>query len=264
MFAIAKRAAWRFAPELTYHAKEWLLACGQKERSPSEVFSEVYRNNSWGGNSGEFYSGPGSDRDAANSFVDCVNSFIGEHNIKSVVDLGCGDFRVSSRLSQDIQYVGVDVVPGLIAHNNAKFGNERVRFELRDIIRDELPDGELCILRQVFQHLSNRQIEAILPKLNKYAYSIVAEHHPSRRKMRRPNIDKTLGVNTRIHCGSGVFLDEPPFSLPNATLQKRLPIPKEVEPGETLAVYIITHQRGTQKITDLWHAAGRPDQLIGK
>jgi hypothetical protein len=120
MFAVAKRAAWRFAPELAYHAKEWWLGRAQKERSASEAFSEVYKNNSWGGATGEFYSGPGSDRDAANSFVNLVNSFIAEHNIKSVVDLGWGDFRVGSRLAaRGVQYVGVDVVPTLIAHNSA-------------------------------------------------------------------------------------------------------------------------------------------------
>jgi SAM-dependent methyltransferase len=239
MFASAKRAAWKYAPEFTYYAKEWWLEVAGRDRSPDEVFSEVYRNNLWGGDAGELHSGPGSEGVAATSFVAWVSNFIAEHRVESVVDLGCGDFRVGRRLLKPgLTYVGVDVVPALIEYNTVEYGSDRVKFRLRDIIRDELPQGDLCILRQVLQHLSNAQIHATLAKLSRYKYSIVAEHHPAPQRLRAPNVDKRLGPNTRIHCGSGIFLDEAPFSM-HATLQARLPIASEVEAGETLGVYVI-------------------------
>ena len=82
---------------------------------------------------------------------------------------GCRDFRVGARLARaGLSYVGVDVVPALIAQNQSQFGGKDVVFVVRDIIRDELPPGDLCVVRQVLQHLSNDQIRAVLPKLRQY------------------------------------------------------------------------------------------------
>jgi hypothetical protein len=45
-----------------------------------------------------------------------------------------------------------EIVPGLIARNAAQFANERIEFRKVDIVIDPLPEGDLCIIRQVFQH----------------------------------------------------------------------------------------------------------------
>src|SRR4051812_35693976 len=63
-------------------------------RAPSEIFGEIYQHNWWGGRAGEFYSGDGSDAEASAAFVRTVGDYIESHSIRSVVDLGCGDFRV--------------------------------------------------------------------------------------------------------------------------------------------------------------------------
>ena len=59
-----------------------------------EVFTQIYRENRWGGVPGEIYSGPGSGEEAAGPYVEAVAAFIRKMNVQSVVDLGCGDFRV--------------------------------------------------------------------------------------------------------------------------------------------------------------------------
>src|SRR5262249_6315737 len=75
------------------------------------------------------------------------------------------------------------------------------------------PDADLCLIRQVMQHLSNREISRLLKKTRKYAYVIVAEHQSEIDVT--PNIDIQHGHATRVDLhGSGVYLDKPPFSVP--------------------------------------------------
>jgi hypothetical protein len=50
-----------------------------------------------------------------------------------------------------------EIVPGLIARNAAQFANERIEFRKVDIVIDPLPEGDLCIIRQVFQHPLERR-----------------------------------------------------------------------------------------------------------
>jgi hypothetical protein len=87
-----------------------------------------------------------------------------------------------------------------------------VQFACLDFLEDELPLGDVATLRQVFQHLSNDQISAALPKLARYKHLIVTEHVP--RGPFRPNVDKPMGPGTRLAEASGVVLGASPFELP--------------------------------------------------
>lgn len=69
-------------------------------------------------------------------------------------------------------------------------------------------DEDLCVVRQVLQHLSNDQITRVLKRLQPFKTAIVAEHHPAR--LLRPNLDKHTGADTRIEFDSGVYLEYPP------------------------------------------------------
>src|SRR4051794_5630444 len=81
-------------------------------RSPTEIFSEIYLKNWWGGQPGELYSGDGSGVEVSASFVHTVREYIETHAIRSVIDLGCGDFRVGAQLLRPgLSYTGIDVVP---------------------------------------------------------------------------------------------------------------------------------------------------------
>ncbi len=142
-----------------------------------------------------------------------------------VVDLGCGDFQVGNQLTGYCgHYVGVDVVKLLVERNVETFGGETVEFQHLDIIKDKLPEGSVCFVRQVLQHLSNRQITAILPKLGQYQLVIVSEHQPSASRMSQPKLDKLPGGDTRLVNGSGVFLEAPPFSIPKGRLRLLLEV----------------------------------------
>ena len=71
-----------------------------------------------------FYSGGGSHgENVVNEYVEVVKGLIHSHkSIKTLVDLGCGDFNIGSKLVENVKkYVGVDVVPNLIEFNQSKF-----------------------------------------------------------------------------------------------------------------------------------------------
>ena len=67
-------------------------------KSVAETFGEIYEKNAWGGESGEFYSGEGSTEKYSAQYGETVKKFIAENKIKSIVDLGCGDFIVASKI----------------------------------------------------------------------------------------------------------------------------------------------------------------------
>jgi SAM-dependent methyltransferase len=188
-------------------------------RSPKGVFNDIYSRNRWGGERGEMYSGSGSRGEAAVQYANYVKDFILSNNIKSVVDLGCGDFFIGQQIAIVVEsYVGIDVVPSLIEFNNKKFGSDNVSFICADITSDNLPEGTLCLVRQVLQHMSNAQIARLLSRLRKYELVIITEHQPGVEDLKIPNIDKVHGDDTRLYKGSGVYLDKDPFNVSSVRL----------------------------------------------
>lgn len=210
-------------------------------RSTREVFSEIYATGLWGGSRGEFCSGSGSTLEMTRDYCTTVRTFIEEHGIKSVLDLGCGDFAVGRNLQVDgVCYLGADIVPSLIQRNQQEFGSETTQFRCIDIIAQPLPEAELCLIRQVFQHLSNSQIVAVLEKLKEFRYVIVTEHYPAHIEDSVPNHDKPHGGDTRIVDNSAVFLDHPPFNLYEGHLfMSTLVSQPLVSEGETIQSFLI-------------------------
>lgn len=188
-----------------------------KNKSNEEIFTEIYSEGSWGRSSSEnsrYFSGGGSHgEDVVGPFVDCVqNALKTIDGSKKVVDLGCGDFNVGSRLVQYTDhYVGCDVVSDLIEYNKTKFILKNLTFQQLDITSDDLPDGDIVIIRQVLQHLTNQQISEVLDKVRlKYRYLILTEHLPNRKKF-VANVDIPTGSLIRANINSGVIIEEPPF-----------------------------------------------------
>lgn len=106
-------------------------------------------------------------------YIELINQFLKEKAVKKVVDLGCGDFRIGNQINKEgIDYTGVDIVSALFERNNKIFGKPNVRFACANAVDEELPDADLCLIRQVLQHLSNKDIEAMLNKCRKYKYVI--------------------------------------------------------------------------------------------
>jgi hypothetical protein len=223
--------------------REWVAAgrlARQRQRnatrSAGEVFADVYARRLWGGGADVYDSGSGSHGAAAAAYTDLIRGLVRDHGVRSVVDLGCGDFRVASGFVDAVaDYHGVDVVADLIAHNTREYGRPGVRFSQLDASVDEPPPAELCLIRQVLQHLSNHQIATILDLCRRYPLVVVTEHLPDPAFATEPNRDKPHGPDTRLDSGSYVDIAAPPFAREPVTELLRVPVPAVLyHPGEVL------------------------------
>ncbi|MEO5592685.1 MAG: class I SAM-dependent methyltransferase [Chitinophagaceae bacterium] len=187
-----------------------------RKKTPEEIFSDVYNQNTWGGNKGTFYSGAGTANPNTIIYLDHLTSFIKENNIQKILEIGCGDFSIMKQLTSQVKidYTGGDVVEALIRHNQSVFQNEHTRFIHLNAITDDLPGADLVIIRQVLQHLSNPQIMKILNKLTRFKYALITEHVPVTDDAEY-NLDKIAGPHIRMRVNSGVFIDKPPFNMKN-------------------------------------------------
>ncbi len=132
----------------------------------------------------------------------------------NVVDLGCGDFSIGSKIRKLCDnYIAVDIFDKLIYFNKKKYADLNVDFRILDITCDELPSGDICFVRQVLQHLSNKSIIKFIKAIkNKYKYLIITEHFPPIKNF-VANVDKPTGPDIRIYDKSAVILTAPPFNL---------------------------------------------------
>jgi SAM-dependent methyltransferase len=183
-------------------------------QTPAEVFSAVYRERLWSGDDSlDYSSGTGSHREKIVApYADAVREFLsGLPGEPDIVDLGCGDFTVGSRLRDTAgRYIACDVVAALIERNRQLFASLSVDFRCLDIVADPLPEGDVVFLRQVLQHLSNAQVDAVLGKLSAYRWAVVTEHVPKKQNF-RANVDKPVGPGTRLRSGSGIVITRAPF-----------------------------------------------------
>ena len=179
------------------------------------VFSDVYANNGWGRapDGRPFYSD--SPAQLTEPIRAVVSDFIKARSIRSVVDLGCGDFELASGIDMHgATYVGVDIVPDLIAWNRIHFKRPDRQFEVVDIVEDALPDGELCMIHTVLYILSEQDARRVLAKLGKYRYVIATDGQPHIPEEARQNIDKKTDKYTRHdYYNNGFYLELPPYNL---------------------------------------------------
>ena len=205
--------------------------------SPEEIFGDIYRKNLWGGGATDYNSGTGSHQETVVApYVNALRTFLTDLPDKpDVVDLGCGDFNVGSRLRDACAgYVACDVVAELIERNARRFASLNVTFRQLDIVADELPAGDIVFLRQVLQHLSNDQIARITPKLYRYRWLVLTEHLPARATF-VPNHDKAAGPGVRLRFGSGVVLTAAPFNLQTVERRELCSVMDGSDVVETLA-----------------------------
>lgn len=179
-----------------------------------DVMEQIYEMNLWGGEDGDFYSGLGShDPEIVIPYVDIVSEFLSSFEEPvTVLDLGCGDFNVGKRLVKYTdKYIAVDIVKDLIERNIKKFKDDRLEFICMDIAKEDLPEADCIILRQVLQHLSNDEIQRIVDKLYDYKYVLLTEHIPDFDYVPNKNIISGQGI--RLKKESGVNVLAPPFNL---------------------------------------------------
>ena len=175
---------------------------------------QIYEANLWGKNGDDFYSGEGSHHpNIVVPYVKVVSSFLASFkNPITICDLGCGDFNIGSQLlSFSKEYFAVDIVPELIEHLKKQYPQKEVSFFCLDIAKEELPKADCVIIRQVLQHLSNKEIKEIVSKLYDYKYVILTEHLPTGKF--EANKDIISGQGIRLKKKSGLDITKSPFNF---------------------------------------------------
>jgi len=186
----------------------------KKSWPTKDAMAQIYENNLWGKSESGFYSGIGSHHpELVNPYIQAVRSFLTSFDTPLVVcDLGCGDFNVGKELVHYTKkYIAADIVPELIERNRETFTGDNYEFLFLDIASDELPSGDCVILRQVLQHLSNREVQRVVNKLADYKYVILTEHLPEGDFT--PNKEIISGQGIRLKKQSGLDLLASPFNL---------------------------------------------------
>ena len=179
-----------------------------------KAMEQIYDQNLWGGNKDEFYSGLGSHNPIiVKPYIEVVINFLKSFQEPiTVLDLGCGDFNIGKQiLPYAKKYIAVDIAENVINYNKSKFIQENLGFLCLDIAKDALPKADVVIIRQVLQHLSNREVKMILSKLNAFKYILLTEHLPSSKF--EPNKDIISGQGIRLKKQSGLCIIEEPFNF---------------------------------------------------
>jgi len=118
-------------------------------------FSKIYETNEWG-----YGSGVGSLPLNTIEYIKFLNMFIAHNEIKSVIDFGCGDWQFSQFIQWGkASYLGLDIIELVILRNQQQYQREGILF---DIFRQDLPQADLIICKDVFQHLPNELIRGYL------------------------------------------------------------------------------------------------------
>lgn len=111
----------------------------------------------------ESVSGPGSSLVQTAEIRRALPILCASLDVKSLLDAPCGDYNWLQKLDLRLEkYVGVDVVPPLVAQNRERYENRNRKFYAADITKDFLPRCDLILCRDCLVHLSFADVFAAL------------------------------------------------------------------------------------------------------
>ena len=149
------------------------------------VFTQIYETCTWGNNNDAKYKGTSGNGSTVNyninTYIPFLKNFIIEKQIKTVVDLGCGDFRCGQYIYNelDLTYYGYDAYDKVITHNtNNLHEDNKYNFIHLDFLnkKTEIIPADICILKDVIQHWSLIEIYTFLDYLmgsKKFKYILI-------------------------------------------------------------------------------------------
>lgn len=225
---LIKLIFWKYVNFKTRKRRASYMKKNYGHLSNEEIFSIVYKNKIWNLNSEtDFNSGPGShDKSVVKPYVSLIINFLKKDKNLVVVDLGCGDFNVGSKIFKYARkYIGIDVVKSLINHNKKNYLAKNLTFKTLDAVYDEIPIGDCIIIKEVFQHITNYEIKKIVDKIANFKYIIITDSEPL--ISFKPNQDKLKGPDCRTDIPSGIIIDRFPFNLKYKVKKELLRVKRE-------------------------------------
>src|SRR5262245_18294066 len=116
--------------------QRWRMADGMRNalfrRSHrQQVFERIYAGNLWG--DAESASGSGSSAAGTAPLRAELPGLFADLGIRTLLDAPCGDFHWMREVAGGLDhYIGLDIVPALIARNTAHHASDRVQFICAD------------------------------------------------------------------------------------------------------------------------------------
>jgi len=182
----------------------FIIYCFSLHANLEQIFTQIYEMGTWN-ESG--FSLNGSHISYTKKYVDFLQDFMKENQIRSVVDIGCGDWAFSKYVNwEGIDYLGIDIVKFVIERNQRLFARHSIVFVQGNALEMELPEADLLICKDVFQHLSNADIKKMLKKFAKFKHCLITDY-VDYRTMTSLNNDIVSG------CCHHVDLTKPPFNV---------------------------------------------------
>ncbi len=181
--------------------KIWAMSL--EGRSANQIFTDIYAKNKW--RDKESISGPGSTLEETRHLRDALAALFGEMDIKSVIDLPCGDFNWFRMIDYPFEsYTGCDIVEPLIAANNEKYGTEKRRFIVKNCLTDPLGKADMLFCRDMLLHFSFEDIFTFVTNFQRAEIRWLLVSHA----IDLVNKDIPTGQSRQIN------LTAPPFNFP--------------------------------------------------
>lgn len=138
------------------------------------AFTDIYEERVWGDNNDIKYagsSGIGSSLEYNQSrWIPFLKNFILKNGVKSVVDLGCGDFQCGPVIYNSLpieKYTGYDAYGKVVTANSERNLSSKFSFFHCDISNEveNIEPADLCILKDVLQHWPDEEIVLFMDQL---------------------------------------------------------------------------------------------------
>jgi SAM-dependent methyltransferase len=172
----------------------------------AEKFIQRKRNEGY-----ESLCGPGSHLLNAKETIIFINNFLTNYNIKSMLDLGCGDWNWFKNIElNDIKYEGWDACDTMISDNRTKFGRHNIQFFKKDIISENYNTTDAIICRDVLFHLTVNNALTVIEKVKKSCkYFITTSFN---------DVSENIGIGSKGWGFYRINTNIKPFNLQNHLL----------------------------------------------
>ena len=124
----------------------------------------------------ESISGGGSTMASTVAFRYFLPKYIEKYSISSILDIGCGDWHWMSTIREEfpeVVYEGWDASEDMIDPMTEKYGTEKTRFLVKDIINNEYPSVDMVIARDVLFHLKEEYLQRVLKNIKEAGVSFL-------------------------------------------------------------------------------------------
>jgi hypothetical protein len=139
------------------------------------IFEHIYESHEWGTNDHPDYKGSSGGGSAIDynkdTYVPFLRKFITDHTIRTIVDLGCGDFRCGTLLYDDldIHYTGYDAYEKVVQSNQKHYSLSIPKYTFVHLdfytYKESIASADVCLLKDVLQHWSLEAIYEFLDYL---------------------------------------------------------------------------------------------------